>query len=238
MSFFTSLKLYRPTPPPVIVGRDLAAFVRAFQTLGAARPEGMFDLEVKFGKSIDQDDKPTTYEVTVDKSVSEVHAIEWDVKETLSSANEVVDALGRLHGRVYRAGVPLGTVSEPVRQALNRVNSQENEIDLALDTWTLGIGPVSVGSLSADQVAVVGWIDVSLSGYGYLYPWTLCGLIERAEALPQVQRLMALCRDTWPVKPAVPPRRIQRARKAIGELWPYPRFDTPWDWYWSVSESG
>jgi hypothetical protein len=46
-----------------------------------------------------------------------------------------------------------------------------------------------------------------------------------------------LCRATWPVAPERPDRRQKKARRQMGDLWPYPKLDRPWDWYWGLSES-
>ncbi len=85
---------------------------------------------------------------------------------------------------------------------------------------------------------MVGWIAVNLDGPGYLFPWSFRDLVDRAEAIAPVRELMSLCRRTWPVAPGEPDRRVIEARRMMGELWPYPRLDGPWDWSWGLGESG
>jgi hypothetical protein len=77
-----------------------------------------------------------------------------------------------------------------------------------------------------------------MHGHGYLYPWGLRDLVDRAEGAPGVGPLMALCREAWPVEPEEPPAGAVRARELMGHLWPYDRLDLRRDWYWGVSESG
>ena len=109
---------------------------------------------------------------------------------------------------------------------------------LNLDSWSLEIGPITSHDLGGEVVYMVGWIAVGMHGYGYLYPWTLCDLIERAEACAPVHALMDLCRRTWPVAAKKPPRQVIKARQKMGELWPYPDTDRCWDWCWGLRESG
>jgi hypothetical protein len=62
------------------------------------------------------------------------------------------------------------------------------------------------------------------------------------EALPSVQRAMALCREFWPVDEAERDRfsvkDLIESRRELGRLWPYDELDGPSDWAWVLSESG
>ena len=119
-----------------------------------------------------------------------------------------------------------------------RVNSPDNETDLTLDSWSLEMGPIESYDLSSAHRFLVGWISVNLSGYGYLYPWTLTELRARAEALPEVEHVAELCRSMWPVPAESPGLRRKWGRRQMGELWPYPETNLPMDWYWGLHETG
>jgi hypothetical protein len=38
-------------------------------------------------------------------------------------------------------------------------------------------------------------------------------------------------------RPPQTPGRSGKLRKQMGDLWPYPKIDPPWDWYWGLCES-
>lgn len=238
MSFFTTLEFYRPTKPPVITGESLAHFIRSFEGLKVSDAGQGISLKLKFGDAIDQDEQPTTWDEPVNDVVSVSKEIEWDMQRGFRSSAEVAEALTPAEQPIYRAFVRLGSATADVCQQVNRKNSLENRIDLALDSWALEIEPIVSGSLACEEHFVVGWISVSLSGYGYLFPWKFCDLIERAEGHAGIRQVTDLCKATWPV-PAIPPTRSQiDGRRLMGELWPYSRPELPMDWYWGLCETG
>ena len=132
----------------------------------------------------------------------------------------------------------LGGATDEIINHLQRINSPENAIDLSLDGWSLELGPIELGSLSDDESLHVGWIAVSISGQGYIYPWTSMQLVARAEAHPRLQALAALCRAAWPVSPDKPIGRVRRARAKYKGIWAYTDHGLPWNWYWGVDETG
>jgi hypothetical protein len=99
------------------------------------------------------------------------------------------------------------------------------------------IGPILSCDLGCEAPFHVGWVSVSLSGYGYLYPWSFAELVQRAEGHPAIGRMTDLCRATWPVDAGRPDQQLKKLRKQMGDLWPYPKIDRPWDWYWGLCES-
>ena len=127
--------------------------------------------------------------------------------------------------------------NDQITGAIQRINSPENKHDLTLGDWTCEIGPIQSFDLRSDEPLQVGWISVSLSGYGYLYPWSFADLVERVEADPGMRRVAELCRKSWPVPVELPDDGIRELRQKVGGLWPYPA-DLPWDWYWGIAETG
>jgi hypothetical protein len=247
VSFYTTLSFYRPTKPPTLTGADLAAFVSAFATLGVSDPKAgaTFGFEVRFGDSIDQDDQPADWldpvlEGPSGGGIYTIDSIDYDTEAgDLRSLDELSGALATLEQRpIYRATLTLGQIVRPILDSLRREPSEDNPLGLGLDTWSFEVGPIVTYNLASEEPFHVGWIAVQASGPGYLYPWTFRELIGRADAIPQVQELIGLCRRTWPVVPGRLARRIVKARKAMGDLWPYARLDRAWDWYWGLQESG
>ncbi len=246
MSFYTTLSFYRPTRPPKLNGGDLAKFVTMFASLGLSQ-DGIIRYGIKFGRSIDKDEKPISSDDPPVNGISIVRFPAYDAEGTFETLAELAEALKKIDGTIYRANLSLGLVTDSIFESLRRLPSEENEEALTLDSWTLEIGPTQSYSMGSDDMFLVGLIAISLHGYGYLYPWTLRDLIDRAEAIAPIVGLMEGCRRlwpivpsqrTWPINPNQPGRRVIKARQRMGKLWPYDRPDLPWDWFWGLGESG
>lgn len=227
MSFYSKLSFYSPNAPLILTGTDLAAFVSAFASLGLADKDkqGLIGYHVKFGRAIDQDEQPT----------DEDEPILFDIeKGRLPSIDHLANELAGLNGSICRSHLMLGHIDGDISDQVKRRPSKENNSGLVLDVWNLEIGPIESYKIDTDDPFRVGWVAVGMSGYGYLYPWSFRGLIDRAEAITPIRKLMDLCRRTWPVAPEEPSLRVIQMRKEMGDLWPYPDIDRPLDWYWGL----
>ena len=163
--------------------------------------------------------------------------IEWDLDLSHPGGiQEMIDALATDGRRIYRAHVSLGTPIDAVLQPVTRINSPENELDFCPDSLSVDTGPIE--RHGCDFRAFVGWIGLSLSGYGYLFPWTCRDVFQRLENTPEIRHIAEVCRSFWPVAPKLVEDRIVEVRKELGELWPYENLDKRWDWYWGIEESG
>lgn len=238
MSFSTSLTYYRPCAPPTITADDLARFISQLRDTGILTDDGFQMLHVKFGDSIDQDEQGTSWEEEISPCMFISHDIEWDVDLYPSGLQDIIERLTGDDRRIHRALASLGGVIDAVLQPITRTNSPENERDFCPDSLWLEFGPVETYHLAGEAPAVVGWIGVSLSGDGLLFPWTFRDVVDRLEATPEIQCMMNSCRSFWPVPPEPPEPRIVALRSQIGELWPYKTIDKPGDWYWGLKESG
>jgi hypothetical protein len=241
MSFYTSFFYYRPDTPPLMTGADLSGFVSEFAALGLASGEGSIGYRVKFGRSIDQDEQPSAWDEPIMPGgvISVPCEIEYDAEGSdLPDLARLAGDLAPLDRPIYRATIDLGGVADAVYSRTERGPSEENDISLSLDSWNLRVGPIMSHSLGVVDTYMVGWIAIAMHGYGYLFPWSFRDLIDRAESAPGIRDLMSLCRRTWPVEPTKPRRNVVKARKTMGELWPYPDARLPWDWYWGLAESG
>jgi hypothetical protein len=237
MSFYTSLIFYRPRTPAIVTGPDLASFVSELEGLGITEDAGVRSLSVKFGNAIDKDDRPATWEEYAG-AIGTLKEIDWDVDERPSSIKRIATILKRDSRPIYRCHVSLGFATSEIVDQLKREDSNENETDLVLDGWSIELGPIHLRNLSDDAVLHAGWIGVTISGPGYLYPWTVREVVERAEAHPRLRNLVALCRSTWPVPNEIPDPRTQRLRTKHTTHWPYGDVKLEWDWHWGVSETG
>jgi hypothetical protein len=229
---------YRPRKPPLVTADDLASVVAELSKTSKLTTSGMYGLKVKFGEAIDRDDKETIWYEQTAPGVARVHEIEWDIE--LSRAKGMDDIQMALAGdsrTIYRANVFLGMPTNDVLAPVTRMNSPENEIHYLPDTLALQIGPINAGLLSSDECVQVGWIALSLSGSGYLYPWTLADALERAATSQPIQVLTDIMRARWPVPPAVPDPEITELRRQLPDVWPHSDVDRKWDWYWGALET-
>jgi hypothetical protein len=238
MSFYTTVKLYRPGPPPLITGGDLSRFITAIYDCHVLTEEGLKTVSIKFGDPIDSDDEGIIWEEETVPFVYVVHEIEWDIDlSTLESVHEIIKELDSDTRPVYRASIMLGTPTDDLLAPITRHGSPENRIGFIPDTLSVGVGPVFMSNLEYDESPQVGWIDVGLSGYGYLYPWTFREVVDRLEASPEARRIAHVCRSFWPVEPALPDRKTRALRRRLRNLWPYDDVAQPWDWYWGLTET-
>jgi hypothetical protein len=134
--------------------------------------------------------------------------------------------------------IRLGSAIEDICAKLARLRSEENDVELHLEDWSMEIGTILSHGLGTETPFGAGWMSVDLSGTGYLYPWTFADLVSRAQEHAAIGCVAELCRTTWPVTPARPGRKVQRVGQQMGHLWPYLELDRPWDWYWGLSEGG
>jgi hypothetical protein len=219
MSFYTSLVFYRPTDPPVIKARELADFVTELVDKGLLAQQYELSIEVKYGNTVDQDGRHTSWEETTNDNVSVLQEIDWDVKHTgLRSIQDVIDPVLNNKESIYRAFVVLGNATNDVYEPVTRAPSPENKIGFCPAQVSVSIGPIELYDLSSETSIFVGWIGLRLSGNGYLYPWTFSDVLSRIEESESLQIIMDTCRRFWPV----PPTSVEK----------------PIDWVWGLQESG
>lgn len=82
----------------------------------------------------------------------------------------------------------------------------------------------------------VGWIYFSISGQGYLFPWTYEETLAKLRAHPVLQQVRDICREMWPATTQPPRPGIISDRPKMGKLWSEPQ-DAPYDWYWAINET-
>jgi hypothetical protein len=238
MSFFTTLKYYRPRKPPLVAGDDLAVVVARLAATGKLTGSGTYGVKIKFGEAIDADDKGTIWYESVLPNLMRVGEIEWDLNPgTLRSIDEVIGALKGNTSPVYRAHVFMGTPTADVLEPITREDSPENNIHFLPSDFSLELGPVSAGLLSTEDTVQVGWMSLNLGGSGYLYPWSLSEVLERASSSAAIKALTDVVQAMWPVPSVAPEKEIVEIRRQLPDIWPY-EAERAWDWYWGVHESG
>ncbi len=230
---YTSLHLYRPTRPPLIEVREVIRFLKNLSELHPIRNAKIGTwAQVKFGNAIDLDPKPTHTIEPIHDYMGEVVEIDWDVDEfRLESFEQVMAVLSNSPGQIYRCSVGLGPLAKPI---IDRFLRPEGDEPLHIDGLSFSCGPITSYDIRMQEEYVIGWIGLTFSGGGSLYPWKPRDLIERAEASPELREIRELCRQTWPIEKSLPDLRVRHLREQMGELWPYERTDEPMDWLWGV----
>jgi hypothetical protein len=239
MGFFTSLTYYRPGRPPTVTGRSFARFLGRIIETNLVEPCGLIGLKIKFGKAIDQNRRDAHWSQAIGLGLSESREIEWDATVPASRGfagliNEIADN----DDPIYRAYASLGNLVEAVREPITILPPVKDAMGYWPDGLSISLGPVRPSGLQTGGGWLAGWIEMSFSGNGYLYPSTLSKLVTRAIDSPEITRLCEICRTSWPVPSHRPSIVAVMRRKKFKSLWPYDNFRKSYDWYWSVHETG
>jgi len=255
MSAFTAAVCYRAGgEPPVVTAGDLAVFVERILALDILAWERM-DVRLKFGRAIDQDDHNTTPEEQVGQNTWLMLDYDWHVKanrlphaEALEllrhpPASRTVERTRKLFGpkvvietfdpHIYRARLSFGMLKEPIYRDL--CHKLEGNY-LNLTDLTFSIDVVELIDPEEGGIFQVGWMDFSISGSGYLFPWSYAETMEKLRAHRELGLIRDFCRELWsastqPVRP-----ELVKGREQMGKLWSEP-YDAPYDWYWAINET-
>jgi len=159
--------------------------------------------------------------------------VEWDLEHARIPASQAVQILREQNRPIWLAMLWL-QLDEHVAHALGRWNSPQNERDLTpCDLW-LRIEPMVLGP--PGPRLPVGELSVSISGYGYCYPWTQAEFRQRLEAHPAVAAMMSACRRRFPVAPRPASPALRRRREHHAAAWCGQPTDAPQDWCWIIEE--
>ena len=259
MGSYTSAICYRAGGfPPMVLATDLARFTECILALGILDGDQM-DIQLKFGKAIDQDDKSTHEEEQVSQFTRLMLEYDWHINEhnlkhadavallthpptsrevprkhhilpQLSSAKTQIETF-RQH--IYRARFYYGMLKEEVYRDICH-ESESNYLQLTDLSFTIDL--VELNDPQESGIFQVGWMEFSVHGNGYLFPWSYESTLEILRHHPALQQVLAICREMWPATPT-PPRRDHIANRArMGKLWAEP-VDAPFDWYWAINET-
>lgn len=239
MSFYSSLKYYRPGPPPRLTTEDLADFLIEIEQSGMVEADEEFSLDLKYGESIDVDEKPTRwFEPTEVPFIYTCGEIDWDAELTSYSLVDLANQLRAESRTLSRASGALGQLNDAACQSITREPCEQNEHGFYPEHFGIEIGRVEIHSLGMDEPVHVGWISIEVSGNGYLFPWEPKDIVARAEQSAPLTQLAAICRKRWPTEGALPDRQTIKMRKHLKEAWPYADVRKPLDWCWGTFESG
>lgn len=128
MGFFTSVSYYRPCKPPAVTGVELRRFIESLRTKGLLKSEGLLSAQVKFGDSIDQDERESGWQEPVPNcpGVFTMESIDWDIEERrIRTTAETTAVLDGCNERIYRAYVELPPTQE-LLDPITRRNCPEN----------------------------------------------------------------------------------------------------------------
>jgi hypothetical protein len=238
MSFWSSLKLARGGAAPVVTAAAIGAFIRELASTGALVGGEEPQCQIKYGRRVDADEKTTEVVERNEFGIGITREYPWDRSDTFPSLAAMADALATDRRKVYRAFLRLGDVHRDIATALTRQPSEANHDGLYLNLASFSVGPALVAGLASETESLVGWMDLTLSGPGYFYPWIYRQARERTEGVSLVRRMADVCRAAWPVPPVAASAKLIASRRQLDTLWLYDDLAMPQDWLWFVSESG
>src|SRR5678815_1635698 len=104
----TRVQLIRPTKPPVLTGPLLAeAIWEIYNTNVIGHQVGQV-VQLRYGKRVDLDKKPTTVRTTSKGEVAHVEDYQWDVEHDFGTMDSVLRHLQTHGDPIYRAYIGLG----------------------------------------------------------------------------------------------------------------------------------
>jgi hypothetical protein len=248
MGFETDAFCYRAGPkPPIITGPDLSAFCRRVEAIGIIGPDYPWSIKLKYGQSIDQDDRSMYQEKVVAPGIFALEPPAWDVVVQLPprKALALLDhppastrrrwwALFNKPSRppypIYRANLYLGVLKDEYCTTIQH-ELQQNYLSLGEISFSIGVKTIC--DANAGTVFEVGWMALHVSGPGYPFPWTYEETLQRIHDHPQLQALRELCREMWPAAKVPVDAELCDARRQMGKFWQGP-VDAPHDWYWVI----
>lgn len=260
MSAFTSAKCYRAGgEPPVITAPELALFVERVLALDILQSSNMI-IELKFGQAIDQDDIDTMPMQKVSPLMTLMLKYGWDIEQFNIPTTKTLEILlhpsashevkrKRKHRRdsigakrisktfapnIYRAYLDFGSLKKEVYNPI--CHGPEEENPLWLSELAFSIDMVELNDPEESEAFQVGYLCFSVSGHGYLFPWTYEETLEKLRANLQLQQVREICRAMWPAKTTPPSPEIMEGRRRMGKLWAEP-VDASFDWYWAINET-
>lgn len=225
MGFYSSINLYYPLiEPPRLSLRDAALFCERFRTLGVVKPEtspgqASFTpgdrIDIDFADS-DGWEEPTP--AFPDGRQCEHPEGAWVFPHRTTIAwSERLETLKQMSDPAYRLFVSLGDLTDDLCNRLH-VPSPENDQAFAPVSCSIEAGPVLIGPEDVvDDVWASSLFTIKFSGQGYCFPRTHREVIEQAKQQPEIQAVADLVRETWPIEPKKPPKRIIEHRKRMGD---------------------
>jgi hypothetical protein len=233
MGFYTTVSCYRAGPhPPNVSGADLADFCRRVLEMDILKRDGTWDLRLKYGRAIDQDDQPTFREEQINQVLTAVVPFNWDVREDRLTPAKVLQLLAHppVAPNIYRAMIGMSSLRDEFTTTIN------HELEgnyLFLGDLSFSIDVIEIRDRETMKSFEVGWMALKVGGNGYPFPWTYEETLQRIRVHPQLRELRDICRTVWPASNQAVDPRVIKTRKQMGKYWAEP-LDAPYDWYWVI----
>lgn len=114
MGFYTVASCYRSGPhPPIVTGADLADFCQCVMDMDIIQTDALWGCDLKYGQSIDQDDRSTYCEEQISAHSFLMLDYDWDVSESWITSAETMRLLQQpCPSNIYRARINLGVATQ------------------------------------------------------------------------------------------------------------------------------
>lgn len=232
MSFWSSLTFVRTGSPTNVSTNEVGSFFSRLKSLKFMENGKRYSASIQFGSL-------TELAGAIDRGSGIVEFCEepaWDREDEWESIDLLILSLSQLDRPIRQANFSLGFVTQEIFEATQRLPDEENDRQLSLDNVSFTIGPQWTVSLESDAYRV-GWMGLSMAGNGYFFPWDNREAKRRAEQRIEIQRVMDLCRVTWPASRIPPSTDTLNQRRMLNELWLYEDIERVDDWYWFIQET-
>jgi len=258
MGFYTEAHCYRAgSDVPIVRSADLARFTERIIALDILQYNSM-RVRLQFGQSIDQDFKLTYLEEEISPGIyEEVINYDWHVDRDrlpfsdalallenpptsrtvpytkkylldLFGPKEEIETFGP---NIYRANLSFGTLKEEVYQSISHQLSGNY---LYLSELSFQIEIVELLNDEDCYLFAVGWMNFSVHGNGYMFPWTYEETLAKLREHPVLNQIRAICQEMWPASTTPPDPELLAARAEMGKRWAEP-IEAPLDWYWTIN---
>lgn len=237
MSFFSSLMLFHPNPPPTVSVKELYVVASRLRNEAGIREDSRCSFSFRYGDRVDKDYKSTVeFKRPWFGTSLTLKDYKWSVTHKDIPWEKSLCRLATDQRKVYRASIKLGWLSDASRKSLARTNEKDSSIGIYPDSICIGVNPVYPRSIGDEDSVCAGLLSISFPGNGYFSwdpTWTIYA--EKYRHAEPIIRALAITRQVFPVSDAA---AIRRVAEHLGPLFLNRDFYQDGDWILSISESG
>jgi len=239
MSFFSSLILFHPNPPPIIKGVDLIQFATTLRNEVGVKDDSRCSASLKYGERIDQDYETTNlmdWHESAGARWGTFKEYKWDKKYDQLPWADIVVKFAKAKKNVYRAHLSLGWLTKDSCTALTRWSDKDPRSGICPDSLSIEIDPICPTILSDEALVCTGLVSINFPGNGY-FSWepTWQDYAEQYREAKPVVAARSLTRSIFPV---IRGDSFDKISEHLGPRFLNRDYYKEGDWVLSVNETG
>ena len=179
MSFFSSLNLFHPNPPPPIEVAELFHFATTLRSAVGVKDDSRCSTSLKYGDKIAQDYETTNLMDWHDSGGSRwgtIKEYKWDKMYGQLPWTEICAKFAKAKKNVCRAHLSLGWLTKDSCTALTRWSDKDPSSGMCPDSLSIEIDPICPTILSDEELVCAGLVSINFPGNGY-FTWGQHGKI-------------------------------------------------------------